>query len=173
VQHSSGRYGGVFGMCHFREEYHEPVTALTTYGIRGARTFHQTLGDRLQKFVACRAAERIIDMFQSIQVEEKNPDLITVPLSEAYRLANPVVQQHAIGRRYCLALTRRWEGNWYSACGPEGYKKAASSHGGLLEGNSMPVTGFSGVKLRLPSGVAEAISSAPSPVTNGVIADVG
>src|SRR5271166_5080208 len=46
-------------------------------------------------------------MFESIQVEEKNPDLFTVPLSGADRLVNPVVQQHAIGQTSQEVVLRR------------------------------------------------------------------
>lgn len=64
-----------------------------------------------------------------------------------------------IGRRFCLHLTRRWEGNWYSACHPDGCRRTARRHAALLEVNSMLVPGFPGDKACLRCGVEGGLSA--------------
>ena len=85
-------------MLHFGQQHDELVAALPADGV-GARTHsHQAFGDGLQQLVADRMAERIVDVLEAIQIEEQHRDLLAVARRQGDRLADAVVQQHAVGQ---------------------------------------------------------------------------
>ena len=74
LQHSSRRNGGIFRPFHFGKQHHEFIAALAAYGVRAAHTFHQALGDGLQKLVAGGMAQGVVDVFEAVQIQKQDCD---------------------------------------------------------------------------------------------------
>ena len=53
-------------------------------------------GDGLEQPVAHRMPQRVVDVLEAVEVEEQHGDLLQVPLGQAQRLRDPVVQQHPV-----------------------------------------------------------------------------
>jgi predicted Rdx family selenoprotein len=82
----------------FAEHYDELVALLATYGVRAAYAIGQTFGDRLQKVVADRMSEGIVDVRKAIQIERKNEYSFTASRSPADRLTDTVPEERSIGQ---------------------------------------------------------------------------
>jgi len=67
-------------------------------GIRAAHDSRQTGRDGLQKLVADRMTERIVDVLESVQVQKQNRDLLRMTARRGDGLADPIVQQHPVGQ---------------------------------------------------------------------------
>ena len=92
LKHSPRRNGGILRAFHFGKQHHEFIAALPAYGVRGAYTFHQPLGDGLQKLVAGGMAQGVVDVFEAIQVQKQDCHSLVVTGRQGDRLADPVVQ---------------------------------------------------------------------------------
>jgi alkyl hydroperoxide reductase subunit AhpC len=50
----------------------------------------------LKKLVASRVSERIVDVFEAVQIQKEHGDLFAVTRRQGDRLTNAVVQEHSI-----------------------------------------------------------------------------
>ena len=98
LKHAPRRDGGVLRSFNFGKQHHEFIAALPAYGVRTAYTFHQPLGDGLQKLVPDGMAQRVVDVLEAIQVQKQDCHSLVVTGRHRDGLADPVVQQHAIGQ---------------------------------------------------------------------------
>ena len=72
----------VFFMFDLRQENYEFVATHATYGVRSPDTRNQAAGDRLQQLVAHNVAQRVIDFFEVVQIDEQDRELFALPLSQ-------------------------------------------------------------------------------------------
>ena len=86
------------GLFDFRQQHDEFIAALPADRVRGAYAIHKALGDGLKKLVADRMPQRIVDVFEAIQIQKQHRDVFHVTRRQGDRLADPVVQQHPIGQ---------------------------------------------------------------------------
>ncbi len=77
---------------YFGQQHHEFIAALPAYGVRGAHTFHQALGDGLQKLVPGGMAQGVVDVFEAIQVQKQHCHALVMTRRQGDGLADPVVQ---------------------------------------------------------------------------------
>src|SRR6202011_5012189 len=92
------RNGGIFFALQLRKQNDEFVSTLPTNRVGTTHTIHQAPCNRLKQFVANRVAQGIVDIFETVQIEKQNCDLVDAARRQCDRLANPVVQQHSIGQ---------------------------------------------------------------------------
>ncbi len=92
-----GADGGVLCVRHFRKQDHEFVAALPADGVRGTHAGDQPLRYRLQQPVTDGVAQRIIDVLETIHVQEQHRQFSPMTLRERHRFSQPVVQQQPVG----------------------------------------------------------------------------
>ncbi len=74
------------------EHDHEFVSALAAHCVRTPHCSRQPLAHLLQQFVADRMTQRVVDVFEPIQVEKKQCALAAVAPRQRDRLVEAVVQ---------------------------------------------------------------------------------
>ena len=85
-------------LFHFRKQHDEFIASLPAHRVRAAYAIHQALGDGLKKLVADRMSQGIVDVLEAVQIQKQHRDSFLVTRRQGDRLADPVVQQHAIGQ---------------------------------------------------------------------------
>ena len=91
------RDGSVLHRLDFRQQHDEFVAPLAADGIGAAREARlQARGGRLQQLVADSMAERIVDVFEVVEVEIHQRDSLAMPLPERDRLCQALPQQCSI-----------------------------------------------------------------------------
>ena len=88
----------VFGVHHLGQQDHEFIAALPAHRVGVAHAGEQALGGALQQFVPDRVAQRVVDVLEVIQIEEKQRELFLAPLRQADRLSQPVAEQDPVGQ---------------------------------------------------------------------------
>ena len=86
------------GVFDFRKQDHEFIAALTADGVRTANAAISRLRHGLQQLVADRMPQRVVDVFEAIEIEEQHGQPVAVAPGQRDRLGEPVVQQHAVGQ---------------------------------------------------------------------------
>src|SRR5581483_9868392 len=66
-----GTQGSVFSLLHLREEYHEFIPTVTADSIRAAYASYQASCNRLQKLIADRMTESVVDVLEAIHIHEQ------------------------------------------------------------------------------------------------------
>src|ERR1017187_1121556 len=98
VQDPLGCNGPVFGMCHLLKQDNELVASLATDGVRSAHAFEQLPGNGLKQFIANRMSQRIIDVLESIQIEEEYREQSGITMCPGDGLVKAVIEEQAIGQ---------------------------------------------------------------------------
>ena len=83
-------------MTDFRKKHHKFISTQAAYGIGASHTTNQARCNRLKHFVAESMSQRIIDMFESIQIQVHHGDSGVVPTGSCDRLVHSIRQQHAV-----------------------------------------------------------------------------
>jgi hypothetical protein len=104
----SATWAASCGLLDVRQQDHELVTALATDRVGGAHTRGQAARNRLQHLVADRMPQRIVDVLETIQVQEEQRHLFAAPLRQPDRLRKPFGQQHPIGQAGEKSCCARW-----------------------------------------------------------------
>ena len=94
---STRRNRSFFRLLYFGQQHDKFIAALTADRIRATDAVHQAFSDRLKQLVADRMSQRIVDVFEAVQIQKQHRDRLLVTVRRGDRLANPVVQQQAIG----------------------------------------------------------------------------
>ena len=76
LQHSSRGDRSILGLLHFRKQHDEFIASLAADGVRGAHAIHQAFGNGLQKFVAGRMPQGIVDVFEAVQIQKQHRDFL-------------------------------------------------------------------------------------------------
>ncbi len=71
LEYSSRGDGGIFCLFDFGKQNHKFVATLAAYCVGGSHASQQALGDGLKQFVTERMAQRIVDVFEAVQIEKK------------------------------------------------------------------------------------------------------
>ena len=87
---------GVLGLIDFRQEDQELVAAVTADGVRLADARHQALRDRAQDLVADGVTERIVDVLETIAVEEQDRDAAAVAARQRDGAGEAIVQEQPV-----------------------------------------------------------------------------
>jgi len=91
-----GDMGGILRLFNFRQQDHEFVTALPADRVRCADAIHQTISNRAQQLIADLVPQRIVDMFEVIEIQKKQGQLLAVPSSQSDRLGQALREQDTI-----------------------------------------------------------------------------
>ena len=83
----------VFDLC---KQNHEFVAPLAAHGVRIAQASQQTLRNRLQEFVADRVSERIVDVFEAIQIQKQHGVMLAVATGQGNCVLHAVAQQRPV-----------------------------------------------------------------------------
>src|SRR5229473_612279 len=89
--------GRVFRISDLRKQDHEFVSALAADRVRTAYSRQQSLGNGLKKLVADGMSQRIVDVFETIQIQKDHGNRVVLAVSQGNGLRDSVVEQHAIG----------------------------------------------------------------------------
>ena len=65
-----GSKGDVLRAGHFREQHHEFIPTLAANGVGAAHASYQALCDGLEKLIANRMAEVVVDTLEVIHIEK-------------------------------------------------------------------------------------------------------
>ncbi len=95
-EHFGCRDGCVFYLIEFRKHDHKFVSAEAADRVRDADTCLQPLRHRLQQHVSHRVPERVIDVFEPIEVYEQHGQAGVAAPGRRNRLGQPVVQQRSV-----------------------------------------------------------------------------
>lgn len=88
---------GVFCVGDFGKKYHEFVATLAADGIGVADTIHQAFSDGLQECVSDGMAQRIVNVFEMIQIQKEHGELAGVAVRYSDGLRDAIIQIGAIG----------------------------------------------------------------------------
>ena len=106
--------GCIVGPGDFGQQNHELIPALTADRIGNPDAGSQTLGDRLQQLVTDRVPERVVDVFEMIEIEKKQCDLLVMALGQTDRLGQALGQQRAVrqvGEKIVLGQVGHFQGH--------------------------------------------------------------
>jgi hypothetical protein len=81
-----------------RQDQRELVAAQAGHRVGGPQRLAQPEGDLLQELVAGQVPERVVDVFEAIQVDDAQRERPPVALRHADGLRQTVLQQHAVGQ---------------------------------------------------------------------------
>ena len=98
LQHPARRDGGILRVLHFRKQHDEFIASLPADRVRSARAIHQASCDGLEKSVADRMPQGIVDVLEAIQIQEHHRRLFRMTPGQDDRLRDPFVQEHSIGQ---------------------------------------------------------------------------
>ena len=87
---------GVLGLIDFRQEDEELVAAVAADGVRLADARHQALRDRAQDLVADAVTERIVDVLETIAVQEQDRDAAAVAARQRDGPGEAIVQEQPV-----------------------------------------------------------------------------
>src|SRR5258707_220284 len=93
-------------MGQFHED-HELVAADPRKGVRLANPASHALGDLLKQAVPRLVAERVVDRFEAVDVEKKQPDLTSAPCRSGKHLRQTFTEVRPVGELGHLALPRK------------------------------------------------------------------
>src|SRR5690625_4506171 len=65
---------------HLRQQYSEFVAAQSGHQVAGADAVCEAVGDGLQEGVAGVVSESVVDLFEPVEVEQEQPDLVAAVL---------------------------------------------------------------------------------------------
>src|SRR6202158_4857445 len=94
----SGAGGRVFRIGDLRKQDHEFISALPADRVRPAHTRQQSFGNGLKKLVADGMSERIVDVFETIQIQKDHRNRSVLAASQGNRLSNTGVEQEGSGQ---------------------------------------------------------------------------
>src|SRR5581483_5165111 len=78
--------GRIFWAAHFRQENHEFIPTLATDGVRASHASRQASRNRLQKLIADRMTQGVVDMLEVIHIHEQHCKGRAVTVRRRYRL---------------------------------------------------------------------------------------
>ncbi len=81
-----------------RQQNRKLVAAETRHGVAFAHTARQSLGDRLQHSIACGVAERVVDGFEAIEIEQEHGLHLIVAAGHRDRLFQTIFEEHLVGQ---------------------------------------------------------------------------
>src|ERR1700686_2980187 len=116
--------GGVIRIGYLRKQNHELVSALTADGVRTAHAGHQPSGNGLQKLVADGVSERIIYVFESIQIDKHHGSRYRPTASQRNRLSDPVIEHKAVGQVFHSIVLRDVCGFYFYTMAVDGVPKS-------------------------------------------------
>ena len=96
LQQALAERRGAFGRGGSRLDDREFVPAETGNGVLGANRRQQPLRDGSQKLVAGGMPERVVDFLETVEIEAEHRDRSAACLGLGHRLAQTVLEQHAI-----------------------------------------------------------------------------
>jgi hypothetical protein len=98
-------------VLHLGKQHHKFIAALTAHGVGAAHRGSQAIRDGLKKLVADGVPERVVNLFEVIQIDIQHSELFALALGKRNRVAEPVLQQRAIrqiGQRIVLGRMRHF-----------------------------------------------------------------
>src|ERR1700692_3829891 len=87
---------GVFSMFHLREQHDKFISAQAAHGIGAANTSDQSIGDRLQQFVATCVSQRIIDFLEIIEINKHHCQFLPIACRKGNRVGYTVIQEYTV-----------------------------------------------------------------------------
>src|SRR5712664_4397690 len=94
----SGARGRVFRISDLRKQDHEFISALAADRVGTAHAGQQSFGNGLKKLVSGGMSQRIVDVFEAIQIQKDYGDMFSLPASQRNRLGDTVVEQQENGQ---------------------------------------------------------------------------
>ena len=98
LDHLLRHAGDIRGALDLGQHHHELVAADAADGVADAQLLHQALRHFLEQRVAHAVAERVVDVLEAVEVDEHHRGLLPVAVAQGERLAEPVLQQPAVGK---------------------------------------------------------------------------
>ena len=86
------------GVFDLREHDNEFIAAVATYRVRAAHGCVEPSGQSLKHLVADRMSERVVNLFEAIDVDKEHRHLSAVTPCQRDRMFQTVGQQHSIGQ---------------------------------------------------------------------------
>nr|GEU28653.1 hypothetical protein [Tanacetum cinerariifolium] len=86
------------GAADIGQHHHELVAAMAADGIDAAHAAHQPLRRLAQQQVAHVVAQRVVDVLETVEVDEQHGHHAVVTARRRQRLVQPIEQQHAVGQ---------------------------------------------------------------------------
>src|SRR5579863_4850840 len=74
------------------EQDHEFIPAEAAYGVGTPYTSNRAFRNQAKQLVARRVPQRIVDLFEAIQIQKQYGKAIALPAGQGKRLRNPIVQ---------------------------------------------------------------------------------
>src|ERR1700716_1045651 len=88
LKNFSRAFSGVFGTGDLRKKNHEFIAALAADGVRAAHAGLQPFCNGLKKLIADGMPERIVDVFEAIQIHKKDSDYAPLAARQGNRLSD-------------------------------------------------------------------------------------
>src|SRR5262245_57219665 len=85
-------------MANAGEHDHEFITTQARYGVSLAEAGGQSYRDFLQQLIADHMAERIVDRFESIEIQEEHGEHFFIAVSARKRLRKAIMKQQPVGK---------------------------------------------------------------------------
>ena len=98
IEYFLSHAGYLRGVGHILDQHHELVAALAPDGVRLAQAFAQPLGQLLQEPVSGIVTERVIDYFETVEIDEQHRRHAGETLRARQRLGQPLVEHRAVGQ---------------------------------------------------------------------------
>ena len=100
-------------MLDIGEQQQKFIAALATDGVRLTPTGNQAFCDGLQQLVAHGVPQRIVDVFEAVQVHEHHRQLPALTARDFNGLAKAVLHQHSVGQiGECIVMGQMIEFNF-------------------------------------------------------------